>query len=344
MKIAHTETGNVEAKIGVPLFKYVFILVFSSNRDMLLALANYFAYVFRSKIDPTCILHALSPQTLLLATDSSALYLYDLRASPSSAGSKPQQTHHPHDDYISSLTPIPPGDASTSGLSKQWVSTGGNTVAVTDLRRGILVKSEDQEEELLSSNIVGNKLVVGDAKGVLRMWEVGVWDDNEETVGLGKGASADVLTAVPEGLGNEQMAAVGMDDGYIRLVAMGGKRAKVVVELRHDEVEGVGALGFEVGGRMISGGGAVVKVWEENLGGNEGDEADNDIENGGEERGAENGKRANGSGSDKNDGSEVGGDESSDEEKPKRKKKKRKRNKGKDRSGGQHVMAFKGLD
>jgi len=293
-----------------------------------------------SSIDPPILLHTLTPQTLLLATDSSALHLYDLRANSTVPSSKPQQTHHPHDDYVTSLTPLPPTDTSTSGTSKQWVSTGGTTVAVTDLRRGVLVKSEVQGEELLSSVIVEGKLVVGGEKGGLRLWQVGVWDDNEETVTVGKGASADVLAMVPEGVGKGRMLAVGMDDGVVRFVGMGGKRAKVLgFEVRHDDVEGVLGLGFEVGGRMCSGGGAVVKVWEESLasGGGVGAEEEE------EEDIAVRGKLGNGSDSDEGEDDDGDGDVSSGEEKP-RKRKKRKRNKGKSNGEAQQVTAFKGMD
>jgi len=132
VKVASTETGRVVDKIAIS------------------------PIAATGQPDTPSLLHILSPQTCLLATDSSALHLYDLRVSSTkeSAGfksRKPQQTHHPHTDYISSLTPLPPTEASTSGFSKQWVSTGGTTLAVTDVRRGVLVKSEDQEEELLSS-------------------------------------------------------------------------------------------------------------------------------------------------------------------------------------------------
>ena len=212
-----------------------------------------------------------------------------------------------------------------------------------DIRQGVLVKSEDQGEELLSSCIVDRRLVVGSEKGLLRVWQVGSWDDNEQTVAVaGKGTSADVLATV----GQASTVAVGSDDGVVRFVDMTRKRPKVLqdAEVRHAEVEGVLGLGFEVGGRMISGGGHVVKVWEDS------DKVDDgeDEEGNHEGLGATNGKRVYGFGSDQ-DESEEDGKESSDEEqqtrKKKKKKKKRKRSKDKSQSGAQrHVIAFKGMD
>jgi len=333
VKAATTETGQVVSKIAVPLHEYIPIHLKQTYSHWHSLTTPTFP--LSSATDPTSLIYSLSPQTILLATDSSALHLYDLR-SPCQISSPPSQTHHPHDDYISSLTPLAPTDASTSGYSKKWISTGGTTVAVTDLRRGVLVKSEDQREELLSSTILDGKLVVGGEKGGLRMWEVGVWDDNEETIVIGKCASADVLAAAPEG----QTAAIGMDDGVVRFVAMGGKRAKVVEEVRHDEVEGVLGLGFEVGGRMISGGGSVVKVWEESLQALDGDEDEEDDVG----VGAVDGKRTNGFGSGDDDSDKGDGESSEEEEEKPRKKKKRKKNKGKGQNGVQHVMAFKDMD
>lgn len=183
---------------------------------------------------------------------------------------------------------------------------------------------------------MSGKLVVGGEKGGLRLWELGVWDDNEETITVGRGASADVLATVPEGVGKEQMLAVGMDDGFVRFVGMGGKRPKVVGEVSHDEVEGVLGLSFDVGGRMCSGGGTVCKIWEESLG-IEKDEED-------EEQMCVNGKRR-AEGSSVDEDSEADENHSEEEEKPRKKKrKKRKGNKGGGKSGGQHVIAFKGMD
>jgi WD repeat-containing protein 55 len=295
-----------------------------------------------SKPDPPTTLHVLTPQTLLLATDSSVLYLYDIRDSrPISTLLTPVQTHRPHDDYISSIAPLPPSDTSTSGLPKQFLTTGGTTIAVIDLRKGVISRSEDQEDEMTSSLFVsglkaggtsqGEKVLVGGTGGVITLWEKGVWDDQDERIVVDKlGESVESLAKVPEGIGGfaqqgqQKLVAVGLGDGRVRFVRAGPNRVVQDMDIKHDEIEGVVALGFDVAGRMVTGGGQIVKVWREaptwkkdvNLNG---------------------GKRAVDSGSERDT---DGGEDSSDEEKLKSKRKKRKRGKAKDKSGGQQVMAF----
>src|SRR5271163_3594771 len=153
-------------------------------------------YLVHRQPDPPTLLHALTPSTLLVATDSSALHIYDLRT-PSTLPAHPVQTHHPHDDFVSSIAPLPASESATTGFPKQWISTGGTTLSITDLRRGVLVKSEDQEEELTSSLFVsglkaggtskGEKLLVGGAGGVITLWERGVWDDQDERIIVDRG-------------------------------------------------------------------------------------------------------------------------------------------------------------
>ncbi|OJD37000.1 wd repeat protein [Diplodia corticola] len=331
VKAASSETGQVLSKINVPR-------IGNTNTD----------------IDAPSLLHVLSPQTLLLATDSSPLHLFDLRADHSFPSLRAAATHHPHDDYVSSLTPLPASAASTSGFSKQWVTTGGATLAVTDLRRGVLVRSEDQGEELLSSlfvgglgrrgTSVGEKVLVGGSGGVVTLWERGVWDDQDERVtvdrgapGAGGGESVDVLAAVPEGVGaSGKVVAVGLGNGLVRFVRIGSNR--VIGEISHDETgESVVALGFDVGGRLITGGGQVVKVWHEGYGGS-GDDDD------GEEDATEGAKRS--MDSDDDDDSDDDSDaDSSDDGGDRKRRKKRKRSKGKDQTNSKAVVTkFSGLD
>lgn len=287
-------------------------------------------------VDAPTVVHALSPQTLLLATDSSKLHLYDLRVPYSKVSARPQQTHRPHDDYVSSLTPLPASDTSTSGFSKQWVTTGGTNLAVTDLRRGVLVRSEDQEEELISSTYIGGlsssgssrgeKVVVGGSEGVLTLWEKGAWDDQDERIYIerraGGAESLEKLTVVPEELGKGKMVAIGLGSGKVKFVRMGMN--KVVSELTHDETEGVVGLGFDVEGRMVSGGGQVVKVWNETT--DMGDSAG--------------GKHGLGDSDDSDDDS----DSDQETKKTDNSRRQRKKQKGKERGKGREVMAFADID
>ncbi|KAJ5294297.1 hypothetical protein PENANT_c006G10194 [Penicillium antarcticum] len=311
VKAAKTETGQVENKIVIP-------------------------YEKDGSVDCPTIVHALSPQTLLLATDSSALHLYDLRVPYSKVSAKPEQSHHPHDDYVASLTPLPASDTSTSGFSKQWVTTGGTTLAVTDLRRGVMVRSEDQEEELISSVYMGGlpssgtsrgqKVIVGGASGIMTLWEKGAWDDQDERIRVHRdnegGDSIETMAVAPDFLGKGKLVAAGLSNGQVKFVRIGPN--KVVSEVVHDEIEGVVGLGFDVEGRLVSGGGQVVKVWHDtgDAGAGAGDKHMIDSDD-----------------SDENSDSEA-------EEQPQEPKdrKKRKKGKGKDMSGGQHVMAFHDLD
>jgi WD40 repeat protein len=305
-------------------------------------------------IDPPTHVQALSPQTVILTTDSGAMHIYDIRnLRPGSKKSlEPEVTHRPHDDYVSSLTPLPASRDSTSGFSKQWVTTGGSTLAVTDLRRGVLVRSEDQDEELLSSVIVtglstkgtnvGEKIVVGAGNGVLTLWERGVWDDQDERIVVdrskGGGESLDVITVVPDGvgLGGGKVIAVGLGNGSIRFAKIG--QNKVFAELKHDELsqEGVIGLGFDVTGRMISSGGKTIKVWGEQTW----QDVDEKVE---EEEEEEEETVPNGNRGPESDDSDEEMKDSSEEDEPKQKRKKRKKNKGKQQKGN-GITHFSGLD
>ncbi len=132
VKAFTTETGKVFSKIAIP--------------EKIRAGGGFNG--------PT-VLHVLSPQALLLGTDSGKLYLQDLRQGGREIAAKPSQAWTPHgDEHINALVPLPASDTSTSGFPKQWASVGGTTLAVTDLRKGTMATSEDQEIELTSIAMV----------------------------------------------------------------------------------------------------------------------------------------------------------------------------------------------
>jgi WD repeat-containing protein 55 len=211
-----------------------------------------------------------------------------------------------------------------------------------------LVKSEDQEEELTSSLFVsglksggtskGEKLLVGGAGGVVTLWERGVWDDQDERIIIDRsGQAIESMASVPEGVGGmgfqgqQKIIGVGLEDGRIRFVKLGMNKVVHQLDVKHDDIEGVIALDFDIAGRMVSGGGQTIKVWHEAKG-----------LPGGARNGLGASKRTAGS----DDSDSEGDDRSSEEEEKseKSKRRKRKRGRGKDRSGGQQVLGFKGLD
>ncbi|KAL8870581.1 MAG: hypothetical protein Q9174_003407 [Haloplaca sp. 1 TL-2023] len=145
-------------------------------------------------------------------------------------------------------------------------------------------------------------------------------EGKERRVAVQRGESLDVMCPVSAELVPNQTVVVGVGDGTMKSVDVGSKKGAVVGEVRHHEIDGAVALGFESGGRLISGGGDVVKIWERS----EEDDSDD------AEPTAINGVTGLGSvGEDDEPEADNDGDSSEEERKPKRKK--RKRNKGKDR-------------
>ncbi|KAI8947869.1 WD repeat domain-containing protein jip5 [Xylaria longipes] len=316
----------------------------------------------KSVSDPPTLISALSPQTLLLACDSGVLHLFDLRDGALTT-SKPQQSHFPHEDFVSSLTPLPPSAESTSGFSKQWISTGGTTLAVTDLRRGVLVRSEDQEDELLCSTFIAGMgpkknrdngvVAIGTGSGVLTLWDRGSWDDQFDRVIVdstkGGGESLDCIVQIPEDLSRDKKVAIGLGDGSLRLVNL--TRREVEASLRHDDLEAVVSLGFDCQGRMISGGGQTVKIWQDSAAPGLDDDEDSEEDSDDDDNDDDGSDASSGAvpvkGNSRRQASKGSDSDDSDSDDEQRRKKKRKKGKGKVELGphGAHgILKFKGLD
>ena len=190
-------------------------------------------------------------------------------------------------------------------------------------------------EELLCAALVGNKTVVGSERGVLRIWETGRWEDAPESVRI-RGEGIEAVCAVPDILkagGARDTVVCGMGDGAISILRLGKGKRRVIGEVSHDQIDAPGSLGFLEGDenrRMVSGGGRVVKIWEE------------------ERHSVDNGGSPKEDGEDSLDESDIENDdegESSDEVKSQRKRKKKtERAKGNGEHGNHGIIAFHGMD
>ena len=337
MKGFETETGRVVSKIALPLAADI------------------------AEEDAPTMIYVLTPLHLLVATDSGALYIFDLKDNGRTIASDPSHTHQPHgDEHINTLIPIPPSAESTSGFPKQFITVGGSTLAVIDMRKGVTATSEDQEIELSSlcmvsglksgGTSVGTKVLVGQSDGIISLFERGVWSDLDERIVVDReGASIDALCEVPldflPRMGklkmNEKIIAAGLDDGRIRFIRVGRNAVIHEWDLKHDEIEGVMSILFdESGTRMITGGGQSVKVWtkaalagEAVLNVNEAKKRRHDSDSDqGEEDDSD----------DQEPEIESDDEDGSSEEDKGGKRKKRKRNKGKDKSGGK-ALSLSGM-
>ncbi|KAK6501866.1 WD repeat-containing protein jip5 [Arthrobotrys musiformis] len=265
LKCASTATGQVTSKSLIPSPS-------STSSD-----------------SPTHI-HPLNPHHLLLGTDSGTIHLYDTR---SSLPSKPATTWTSiHEDYISSITSLPPTAESTSNMPKQFVATGDSTLSYLDVRKGLIQKSDDQENETLTSCIVSGvgkggrstRAYVGMGDGIIHAFERGVWGDMCERIKIGgKGDDVDCVEGYiqdgdPE-VGKGKCIVAGCGDGTVKVVRLGGN--KVVRVFEHGagedgEEEGVTAIKFDCDGSMITAGGSVVKIWYQDFADTKVDEGDDD--------------------------------------------------------------------
>ena len=260
---------------------------------------------------------------LALGTDSGALHFYDLSQS---SFLKPTHTYQPHDDDISSLTALSSAGAQRNPRN-HFITTGSSSVAITDLRKGVL-RERDMGEEIFSScPFPPNGVAIGGERGILRFWtdtqklSTELESFTETRIRLAKNESIDSLCALPN---QSKLLAAGVGDGSIKVVDL--RLRKVIHDLQHDEIEPVIGLGFESEGRLISAGGPNVKVWQESTDGEpdneELDEEDSEVDQASQES------------DDEQDDNKGGG-------RPRKRRKKRKKGNGIGASNG--ILGIKGL-
>lgn len=350
------------------LIKPVIIAMFSAGADGIVkhfesATGRVISKAAIPDSDEPSVIYAIDPNHLLVGCDSGALHLYDVRADGLSA--RPSRSTNPHGDAISSINPVPPFEDEyfqkpSSSFPKQFITTGGSTLAVSDLRNDKVVESEDQEDDLLCATYIPglgmkgakeNALAVGGSMGVVTLWDRGSWDDQQDRVVISKEESVDAVVAVPAeaGYGSPHGKAVfaATGDGKVTMFDAGRRQAIEGGELRHDDMEGVVAMGFDCFNRLVTGGGKVIKIWEDlkdlQEEGEDDEDSSEDEDEDSDEDGA--GKGTKRSREESSDESESDSEEERDRERREKQRKKREAVAARLGPMGAHgVLKFDGLD
>lgn len=331
--------------------------------------------------DPAAAILALSPQHLLVGTDAGNVHLYDLRTSSAlgTGVSASWKVHEDYISSLFALPSTSASTTGFSRQFIATGDTTLTHLDVRKPNK-ILARSEPQEDEILCTAYVTNapsrntggaqKLLTGTSAGVVTTWNKGFWEDHQERIPLSRstGDAIEALLTLPDDFEISGVAtgwgayfAAGSGDGKIRIVKMGGNQtlATLAHSYSADEArrmangrikvgdyvegleEGVSSLALDCEGRIVSGGGTVVKIWSP---------AEPEEEEAAEEEAAaaekKRRKESGESGDEgRSDSDEVDSDSDDDKERKKRKKKKRKGGKGKAKSAGVgNVNSFKGLD
>jgi hypothetical protein len=198
-------------------------------------------------------------------------------------------------------------------------------------------------------------VAVGTGSGVLTLWDKGVWDDQQDRVIVDRGGeSLDCIVQIPDEVGQGKKVAIGLGDGSLRIVDL--MKREVVGSYRHDDLEAVVAVGFDCQGRMISGGGQTVKIWDRpaalgtgsddddvDVESDDSDDSDSDTSEGAQD--AASSKRKSNEKPQANKDSDSDDSDSDDGQKRKKKRKKGKGGKVELGPRGAHgILKFQGLD
>ncbi|RPA86106.1 hypothetical protein BJ508DRAFT_302022 [Ascobolus immersus RN42] len=266
-KVADSSTGKVSSKYAIPTS--------ATNQKKR---AGDPSKAVPDAAVPTVIDASINAHTALMGTEAGTILRLDLRT-PKGFVEGQVWSLDPAEgaygaDTVSSIVPLP---GLEGGEPRQIVATGGVVLAVFDIRKPgkTIVTSEMQEDDILCATWVpywpgrtgvGNsrgRILTGMAEGMAGVWRRGEWEDHGDRINVCKkdGDSVDSIIGI-DGLG----IVAGTGGGKVKVFKVGGN--KVLGELTHSTEEeggeGVGFVGEDTEGRLVSAGGECVRVWYKN--------------------------------------------------------------------------------
>lgn len=187
----------------------------------------------------------ITENAIVLGDDDSSLTMLDQRTLKKGF----QQTDI-HEDCITSVI-------SMGHKSKyQFLTSGSTTVALVDIRKGIIVKSDDQEDEILSGCLATEQTsTFGMSEGIVTVWKNDQLQDQRNRIRLSE-ESIDCMIASE--FDNKVYA--GGADGWVRLV--NARSGRIENQWQHSSKDEVIMLELDHEYKLVSAGMESLCVWD----------------------------------------------------------------------------------
>lgn len=223
--------------------------VFSAGSDLVLkkAAAETGRVVAKEKsafeAAPTVMI--VNENSVIVGDDDSSLSMFDQRILK-----RVYYQEKIHDDCITSVVGLP------HKSKYQFLTSGSTTVALVDVRKGVVVQSDDQEDEILSGCLASEQSsVFAMSQGVVTVWRNDQLQDQRNRIRLSE-ESIDCLIAAEF----DHRVYAGGADGHVRLV--NSRSSKVEAVWVHSKKEEVIMLELDHEYRLVSAGMESLCLWE----------------------------------------------------------------------------------
>jgi WD40 repeat protein len=212
---------------------------------------------------PTVI--CVNETSIIVGDDESNLTMFDQRTLK-----KVFEQTGIHDDCITSVI------AMEHKSKYQFLTSGSTTVALVDVRKGVIVKSDDQEDEILSGCLASEQTsMFGMSEGVVTLWKNDQLQDQRNRIRLSE-ESIDCLISSEF----DHKVYAGGADGCVRLV--NSRSGKIESQWRHSTEEEVMMLELDHEYKLVSAGMESLCLWSNEEGAgkdSEDDESEEEEEN-----------------------------------------------------------------
>lgn len=196
---------------------------------------------------------------LIVGNEKGGVKVYDTRAK----FGKLFEIENVHDDMVNQIITIP-----NATSNYHFISVGSTTVSKIDIRKGVLLQSENQEDEVLSAVFPNanssDSLVCGMGSGVVTQWKESKNDyvDQLSRIKVSKDNSIDCLISTMDEDDPDSFWATCADGN---LYKVNSKKSCILETRIHDELDEPNILDIDYDYKLISASMGSVKIWNNKI-------------------------------------------------------------------------------